>query len=89
MKKLRVLVRFRDERNFFTIHEEGDTIMVDDPDRVTRLIEGGFCEEVEKEMPKADASDSTELEVNASEQTVEEKPAEEKPKRAYRKKKEA
>ncbi len=83
MKKLRVLVRFRDERNFFTIHEEGDIIEVADPDRVTRLIEGGICE-IADEAPKPEVSDSPVLEQAASEQ-----PAEEKPKRAYRKKKEA
>ena len=74
MKKLRVLVRFRDERNFFTIHEEGDIIVVPDNDRVTRLIEGGLCEFVEAEAPKAKVSDSPELETIAPQQTVEEKP---------------
>ena len=88
MKKLRVLVRFRDERNFFTVHEEGDTILVVDPERVTRLIEGGFCEEVGEEATNAGICDSPELEFPATEQT-EEQPAVEKPKRAYRKKKEA
>ena len=84
MMKLRVLVRFRDERNFFTIHEEGDIIVVNDPDRVTRLIEGGVCEYAECEAPKAGICDNPELGETAPEQ-----PAVEKPKRAYRKKKEA
>lgn len=83
MKKLRVKVRFRDERNFFTVHEVGDTILVADPERAARLIEGGFCEEDGEEAPKAGICDSPELGETASEQPVE------KPKRAYRKKKEA
>lgn len=89
MKKLRVLVRFRDERNFFTIHEEGDIIVVSNPERVTRLIEGGFCEYEECDAPKAGICDSPELESAAPEEPVMKQPAEDKPKRAYRKKKEA
>ena len=82
MSKLRVLVQFRDVRNFFTIHHEGDTIVVNDPDRVARLVEVGLCEEV-KDTPKTEISDSSVSEEPAA-------PVVEKPKRAYnRKKKEA
>ncbi|MBQ9546760.1 MAG: hypothetical protein IJU90_05690 [Bacteroidales bacterium] len=78
MKQLRVLQQFRDVRNFFTIHQEGDTITVDD-ERATRLVEGGLCEEIEQS--NAEESDSPELET-ASAEVVE------KPKRT-RKRKEA
>lgn len=89
MKKLRVLVRFRDEQNFFTIHEEGDIIVVSDSDRVTRLIEGGVCENADKKAPSAEVVKEEVLERAEPEQPVAEKPVEEKPKRATRKKKEA
>lgn len=82
MIKLRVLVRFRDERNFFTIHEEGDIIEVSNPERVTRLIDSGLCELVNNNPTKTEESDSKELEGGDTEQIVEEKP-----KRTYRRKK--
>lgn len=71
MKQLRVLQTFRDERNFFTLHQEGDIIEVFSPERVTRLIEGGLCELVDKDT-KVESSDTTKLESPVS-------PAEEKP----------
>lgn len=80
MKKLRVNVRFRDERNFFVIHQEGDIVVVNDTNRVARLVEAGLCEEVVEDN-KAEESDSPALEPATN--------AMEKPKRATRKKKEA
>lgn len=81
MKKLRVKVRFRDERNFFVIHQEGDIVVVNDPNRVARLVEAGLCEEVVEEGNKAEESDIPALEPSTD--------ATEKPKKATRKKKEA
>ena len=81
MKKLRVLVQFRDQSNFFTIHQKGDMIVVDDS-RAARLIDLKLCEEI-VDNPKTEISDSSVSEEPAA-------PVVEKPKRAYnRKKKEA
>ena len=48
MKQLRVTTPFRDENNFFLLHEVGDVIAVNDS-RAARLVEGGLCEECAKE----------------------------------------
>ena len=59
--KLRVIASFRDISNFAIRHEVGDVIEVHDPDRISRLVNGGLCEEADKpqdEKPKANATSS-------------------------------
>jgi hypothetical protein len=59
MEKLRVVERFRDENNFFIIHEKGDTVEVT-PNRAAQLLDRGFCERLDREEPKETIAPSVE-----------------------------
>lgn len=48
MKQLKVLKPFRDENNFFLMHEVGEVLTVN-AERAARLMEGGVCEEFAEE----------------------------------------
>ncbi len=56
--KLRVLASFRDISNFAIRHEVGDEIEVSDPDRISRLVNGGLCEAVGEPLESNEATDS-------------------------------
>lgn len=77
MKKLRVLVSFRDESNFFLLHKVGDEITVSD-DRAARLVKGGICEEVVPPIAQPVAEPAEQVEEKAPSQPT---------KRQYRKRK--
>lgn len=65
MKQLKVLAPFRDLNNYFTLHEVGSTITVNNEGRATYLIKSGLCEEIKRplvEKDKVEKSDSTTLE---------------------------
>ena len=80
MKKLRVLVSFRDENNFFLLHKTGDVIFVEE-NRASRLVKGGLCEVIEEpkvhRAPASVPAEEKKEELPVEESHEEEPPVEE------------